>query len=265
MGIFDIFKKKTEQQPAPKNLNEENILESILRKASAEPAYRADFYKKLLSEQLVVLTANTGISEGERVLEENTNVDIATLQDGRIPVFSSTSRIFDKGVIKEQVPFLEMKGEDLFNLATGATFILNPFSDYSKELLPHEIESLLKGTILTDSHKKMTVQQDTQVQIGQPANYPTAIVNSLKKLFAERPSVKAAYLGWIYNPSSATPPHLIIALDIDGDRESIFNEAGFTAQQQLEKPGDVLDFMQIDHSGGLSEYFLNQTTPFYVR
>jgi len=263
MGLFDIFKKKTNQQKQD-DFSNENIIEKSLRKASTEPAYRAEFYKSLLAEKLFVLTDKTQLPEGVQILQENTDVNIATLPDGKIPVFTSTSKIFDKGIIKEEVPFLEMKGEDLFILATGATFILNPYSDYGKELLPNEIESLLKGTILTDNHKQITVQQDTQVQIGQPANYPTEIVNSLKALFADRPSVKAAYLGWIYNPSAGEPPHLIFALDIEGDKQSITNEAGYTAQQ-LSNPNDIIDFIQIDNKGGLCDYFTKQTKPFYVR
>jgi hypothetical protein len=263
MGLLDIFKKKT-NQPKQDGFGNENILEKSLRKAATEPAYRAEFYKNLLSENLIVLTDKVTLPEGVQTLQENTNVNIATLPDGKIPVFTSTSKIFDKGIIKKEVPFLQMKGEDLFNLATGATFILNPYSDYGKELLPAETESLLKGTILTDHHKQITVQEETKVQIGQPANYPTEIVNSLKKLFQERPGVKAAYLGWIFNPSSGQPPHLIFALDIEGERQSITNEAGFTAQQ-LSQPNEIIDFIQIDNNGGLCDYFTEQTKPFYVR
>jgi len=263
MGLFDIFKKKT-NHPKQDAFSNENIIEKSLRKAAIEPAYRAEFYKNLLSEKLIVLTDEMTLPEGIQTLQENTSVNIATLPDGKIPVFTSASKIFDKGVINKEVPFIEMKGEDLFNLATGATFILNPYSDYGKELLPGEIQSLLKGTILTDNHKQITIQEETKVQIGQPANYPTEIVNSLKTLFKDRPSVKAAYLGWILNPSSGEPPHLIFALDIDGDKQKITNEAGFTAQQ-LSKPNDIIDFIQINDKNGISDYFLNQTKPFYVR
>ena len=143
MGLFDIFKKK------PNNTDEENILETTLRKAATDPVFRAEFYKRLLSEKLVVLTDKT-LPEGHQIVRENTEVNIATLADGKIPVFTSTRRIFDKGIIKEEVPFLELKGEDLFNLATGATFILNPYSDYGKELLPNEIANIINGTFLTE-------------------------------------------------------------------------------------------------------------------
>ncbi len=263
MGFFNLFKKNLGSSN-PDNLKEENRLETSLRIASTEPAHRAEFYRDLLGEKLVVLTDKTALPAGVQTLEEDTNVRIATLPDGKIPVFTSTPKIFDKGVIKTEVPYLEMKGEDLFNLAKGATFILNPYSDYGKELLPGELESLLNGTILTDNHRKITVKKDTEVQIGQPADYPTDIVNSLKALFAKKTSVQAAYLGWIYNPSEAEPPHLIFALDIEGETQSITDEAGYTAYQ-LSPPNTLIDIIQIDDKGGLSDYFLKQTTPFYTR
>ena len=60
---------------------------------------------------------------------------------------SKFNRVFDKGVIKEGVPYISLKGQDLFEVAKGATFILNPYSNYCKVLIPEEIENLMDGTI----------------------------------------------------------------------------------------------------------------------
>jgi hypothetical protein len=259
MGLFDLFKKKN--NPAS---DDENALETALRRASGEVAYRPEFYKVLLAENLVVLTSENDRPHGGKILKEGTTVDIVSFKDGKIPVFTSTNKIFDQGVIKEQVPFLEMKSTDLFNLAVGATFLLNPYSDYAKELLPHEVESILNGTILSESHRKIVVEEETPIQIGQPAVYPTETVNSLKIVFANRPEVNKAYLGWIYNPTSSDVPHLIFAIDAEGgDFQSIVNEAGFTAKECLAQ-GEIVDFMRIDNSD-LSDYFTTQTEPFYER
>lgn len=253
MGIFDFFNKK----------QNELTLEQLVQKAMTEPAYRAEFYKKLLTDELVVITTNSNIPEGNQILQEKTSVNIVSFPDGKIPVFTSTDRIFDKGIVTEKVEYLQMKGEDLFGFTKGTTFLLNPYSDYGKELLPAEIESLLNGTILTDRAKTLTIEKETQIQIGQPEKYPTDIVNSLRILFTERPNVKAAYLGWIFNPDSGDPPHYIFALDAEGDLQSLTQEAGFTAQQFLEAK-DFVDFIKID-SSDLSNYFLTQTQPFYER
>ena len=255
MGLFDLFRKKTDTGSVG-----ENQLEAVLKKAAAEPAFRPEFYKRLVSDNLVVLTARSELPDGTQTLKENSQVSLVTFQDGKIPVFTSTNRIFDKDIVKEQVPYLQLNGQDLFQMARGATFILNPYSDYGKELPPHEIESILDGSIFSGNHKKITIQQETQVQIGQPAKYPTEMVNSLKTLFATKRSVKKAYLGWIFDPASGEPPHYMIGLDAT-DIQNTIQEAGFTAQQFLSE-GEMVNFMQIDDSG-VSNYLVKQTRPFY--
>lgn len=256
MGLFNFFKKDADAQQ-PETLS----LEALLQKAATEAAFRAEFSKRLPSEQLIIITEGDDRPDGNQTLAENTSVNIMTLTDGRLPVFTTTDRIFDGGVIKEQVHFTQMKASDLFEMTRGATLVINPFSQYGKDLLPNEIEQMLDGS-LTES-KKITIQKDTQVQIGQPANYPNELVVSLQKLFAERPNVNKAYLGWIYNPESGDPPHYIFSIDADGDFQTTVNEAGFTAEQFLQ-PTEVVDFIKFGQ-GTLDDYFEHSTEPFYKR
>jgi hypothetical protein len=258
MGIFDIFKKKKTNSTFP-----ENELEKTLMEAATKASARKEFYQKLLWKELVVLTnGHVNSEEGVRTLEKDTTVQFVTFENGQIPVFTSTNRIFDKGIIKEQVPFMALKGQDLFEVAKGATFILNPYSDYGKELLPNEIESLLNGSIF-EQHNEMTIEQDTEIQIGQPAQHPTELVNGLIKLFKEKESVKAAYLAAIKMDKTEKLPHLMIAIDVEGKMSSITNEAGPLAEKLLNN--EIVDFIQIDNKGGISDYFLTQTEPFYKR
>lgn len=143
MRIFDIFKKKKTDTTFP-----ENELEKSLMQAATNISAQKDFYQKLLWNQLYVLTGEQSVSEeGIQTLEKDTTVQFVTFESGQIPVFTSTNRIFDKGIIKEEVPYLSLKGQDLFGVAKGVTFILNPYSDYGKELIPEEIENLMNGTI----------------------------------------------------------------------------------------------------------------------
>ena len=258
MGFFDIFKRNEKRQTSGLTL------EQLLKKAATEPKFREEFYKRLLTDELIVITHNSPIPRGEIVLQENTSVNIIHYDDGTIPVFTSTDRIFDKGVVKEQVEYMQMTGENLFGLAKGAKYILNPYSDYAKELLPDEIEQLLNGTIMTDTVQTMKIEKETKVQIGQPAKYPTEITNSLKKLFSEKPNVKAAYVGWIFVPDSNEPAHYIFGIDIEGDWGNLTQEAGSVAKQFLERH-EFVDFIKIDNISGVCDYFLKETKPFYER
>ncbi|OFZ05164.1 MAG: hypothetical protein A2338_04085 [Bacteroidetes bacterium RIFOXYB12_FULL_41_6] len=59
-----------------------------------------------------------------------------------------------------------------------------------------------------------------------------------------------------------TIPHLVIGLEVEGNLTDISREAGPLAENYLGKD-EILDFIQIDNSNGVSNYFLNQTEPFY--
>lgn len=141
MGIFDIFKKKKTDSTFP-----ENELEQCLMRAVSTTSAKKEFYQKLLWNQLYILTVEYPDTK-ESSEKDTTTVRFITFEKGQIPIFTSENRIFDKGVIKEKVPYVSLKGQDLFGVAKGATFILNPYSNYRKELIPEEIEDILNGTI----------------------------------------------------------------------------------------------------------------------
>jgi hypothetical protein len=259
MGIFDIFKKKNTESTFP-----ENELENSLMKASSDISARNEFYTKLLWNELIVLTnGHKDSEEGRKILEEDTEVQFVTYENGQIPVFTSTNRIFDKGIVKEQVPFISMKGQDLFGFTKGATFILNPYSDYGKELIPQEIESLLNGSIFEKTNE-MEIKEDTEVQIGQPSKYPTELVKAMSDLFKKEANVKSAYLATIKMDKSEKLPHLIIAIDVEGNMSTISGKAGALAEQIIGKE-EIVDLIKIEKDNGISEYFIKQTEPFYKR
>lgn len=149
------------------NVKPEDLsLEQLLEKASTEAAYRPEFYKRLLDEALVVITIDSHIEDGERNLEEHSPVNIATFEDGKMPLFTSSDRIFDKGVVTEEVQILQLRGQSLFEMARGASFVLNPYSNFGKEILPDEVERMLDGTIFSDGGHTVTMQEEAQVLIG---------------------------------------------------------------------------------------------------
>ncbi len=262
MGLFDFFKKKNENPPQSQSkFIPENKLEEVLMKAAKEASYRAEFYRQLMDSELIVITDGRSGKEGTHTLEKNTTVNIVTSKDGKMPVFSSTKRIFDKGIIKEQVNFMGMNAKSLFELTKGTTLFLNPYSDYGKELLPHEIDQLLDGSIFEHA-KTITVQKETKVQIGQPADYPTELVNSLKQLYSRLTDVNAAYLGWIFDPNSGQPPHYIIGIDAKNDFQNICRDSGVTSKYFL-KQDEIIDFVQIDNESGISDYLSKRTKAFY--
>ncbi|MFD2890884.1 enhanced serine sensitivity protein SseB C-terminal domain-containing protein [Flavobacterium chuncheonense] len=259
MGILDFFKSKKTENTFP-----ENELERTLKEASLDVSVRNEFYMKLLWNELYVLTnGHQNSEEGNRTLEKDTEVQLVTFKEGEIPVFTSTNRIFDKGIIKNKVPYMAMKGQDLFGLTKGATLILNPYSDYGKELVPQEIESLLNGTIFNETNR-VEIKEDTQVLIGQPTEYPKDLVEELCSLFKKEGNVNSAYLAIIKTDKSEDKPSLIVGIETNANMASISGKAGALAEQIIPK-GEVINFIKIENNDGISDYFLNQTKPFYKR
>ena len=258
MGLFDFLNPQPAPVPEPAA-----TLEALLAQAARDPAFQPEFYRRLLLEQLVVITGYNPaqVVSGSHATEPGETMQIASWEDGRVPIFTSTNRIFDKQVIRQQVSLAHLKGRDLLEMLRGKTLLLNPYSDYGKELLPNEVTHLLDGTVLDTGHT-ITVEKATTVLLGQPAVYPTELVQALARLLAQQPRVRAAHLAWLHNPSSDVPPHYLICLDVEGEMRAISQQVGFVAQQFLQ-PHEIIDIVQAGQSS-FTDYF-HSVPPFYQR
>ena len=255
MGLFDFWKPKPAAVPEPAA-----TLEELLAQAATDPACQPEFYRRLLLEPLVIITAgNPATARPGSYVADGSAIEVACWEDGRIPVFTTPARIFDKGKVTQQVIYSQLKGRALLEMLRGKTLLLNPYSDFGKELVPAEIDRLLAGTIL-HTGIRLTVEKAMQVYIGQPAVYPTGMVQALARLLSQQPRVRAAYLAWIHDPAAPEPPHYIICLDVEGEMRTISQQAGFVAQKFLAKE-EIIDIVQADQSS-LTDYF-RQTKPFY--
>ncbi|WP_413511327.1 SseB family protein [Myroides odoratus] len=144
MKLFDIFKKKKKFE----STFPENELERYLLEATSDFDAQSYFYQKLVWNQLLVLTPDqTDTKEGAHILGENETLKLVSFENGQVPIFTSLNRIFDNDIVQDKVAYISLKGQDLFGMTKGATFILNPYSEYSKELTSEEIANLMDGTI----------------------------------------------------------------------------------------------------------------------
>lgn len=148
MGLFDIFKQKKDIDSVTTNdqviLDTEDLtLDALVEKAVQDPAYKPAFYQRIATEEVVVISINVNVAEGYQYLEAGTSVEVYSMPDGTIPIFTAIDRIFDNGIIKDDVEFLKMSGSDLFNMAAGENFIVNPYSSFKKKISSSKAQSLL--------------------------------------------------------------------------------------------------------------------------
>lgn len=244
---------------------QENALEKSLRLAADEPAHRPDFFRTLLNSAIYIL-GTTGSDEGKVDLEAGSKVSILhwEKQDGTpiVPFFSSLQTL-QKSIDVEQ-SYLELPARSFFEMTLGATLFLNPKSPYGKEFFPEEVRNLLSDEIGQKPIQR-TVQKETKVLLGQPSNYPSAMVHSLTQLLAKHRNVKRAFVALMHDTSIDEKPHLIVGIEADGDIELVMRESGNVAGDTAPE-GEPVDLFRIEEGeSGLSQYFLNETTPFYER
>jgi hypothetical protein len=240
----------------------ENPLEEALIRAARDPVSRPDFYRALNQATLFIIDENPGErGHGQRILEQDTTLSIRHVEVEGTPhvaVFSSVRRIEE--AVSSPVAYVGIGALDLFRIVAGAHILLNPGAAYGKQFTPDEVGRILDGSILK-SPSSYVVEQETQVLLGQPAEYPSHITEGLKRFFATRPGVKAAYLAHYHNPSRADPPHTLIGIETSEDWDPLIGEASLVLDG-VARPTDIVDFIKIG-GPGVSEYLVNDTQPFY--
>ena len=246
--------------------SQENALEVALRLAATEPASRPEFYKTLLEASVYVLGYSDGGADGSKTLAAGDKVSIENWQrsDGSpiIPFFSSLDAL--QRAITQEMRYMALPARTLLEMTKGAALVLNPKSDYGKEFYPEEIEALLTSGVNRVAEQRIT-QTPTQVLLGQPASYPTQMVQSLKTLLAKHDNVNAAYLALMHDPSHDEKAHLVVGIDVEGDFETVMREAGVVAADSA-RDGESVDLVRVKRGdGGLSDHLVRDVKPFYER
>lgn len=262
MGFFDFLKPKPVPALAPAA-----TLEELLAQAVSNPAYQPEFYRRLLVEPLVVLTAgDPATAEEQRYVSDGSPLQIVCWEDGTIPVFTTPARIFDQDVRQKQVVYNQLKGRAMLQMLRGKVLLLNPYSDHSKELLPAEVDGILDGTVLGTLHTTI-LTKPTELQLAQPRVLPTEMLRALASLLDQQPRVRAAYFSLMRDPHSLESPQYLIYLDIEGNIRAIAQQVNFVAKQFVQ-PHEGITIMQANSDAAdatsLAAYF-RKITPFYQR
>jgi hypothetical protein len=233
----------------------ENELERALVKAAKNPEAAPDFYRLLLESDLLVM----GTAEGRESATETFTVTpgsrfnlVRGMKNGEpfLPVFSSLLRMQE--YIKQESKFLSIKGRALLELTRGAAVILNPASEYGKELSAQEVTKLLDPNT---AHTQRTITGE--------AEYPVALVETLTGVFAARPDVEAAWMIQV-SFSGQEAPQPVVGIETAGDWPSLAQAIAEAAQRFV--PDMSFDLQRIDRARpqGLTDALL-QVPPFYQR
>lgn len=235
----------------------ENELEKALVAAVKNPSSAPDFYRLLLEADLLVM----GTVEGQEDASEQFSLApggrlslVTGMKDGNpyLPVFSSLSRMQE--FVKQESKYLSVNGRALLELTRGGPIILNPASQYGKELSPAQVQQLLDGP-------------GSQIQprvIAGEAAYPVALVQALTPVFAARPDIETAWMIQVTFADRAGQPHPLVGIETVGDWPSLMQAIQAAAGSAV--PDMVFDIQRVDRRNpvGLTSTLI-QAAPFYVR
>lgn len=146
MGLFDFLQRWTKPKPA---FQASSTLDELLMLAGHDPAYWPEFYRRMLVEQLVVLTGQTPHEVAEQQANhevEQPPLKVLVQADGTVPIFTSPDRIFDQGGTHKVVAFTQMNGRRLLEHLHGIPLVLNPYSPLHRKLSAVEVDQILSGT-----------------------------------------------------------------------------------------------------------------------
>lgn len=236
------FKKKQKQ---------DLTLDALMQEAYGNPEQLGAFYGRLMGGELFILTNDKNAAEGERELPAGTPVNVAsfTMEDGTrfIPVFTSMAEL--QNSIDDEYGVMGLPTRSLFEMVRGVDIIINPAQPYALRLQGEEQQILLNQFGI----KKMTVEQDTSVLLGQPAEDPVELKKILADVLRREGSVQAAYMALMMQGQEQSL--LVGVLFRPGqDNEKIFETLGAAAGGHM-PAGYALDFIVIDkeNADGVSE------------
>ncbi|MEO7300266.1 MAG: enhanced serine sensitivity protein SseB C-terminal domain-containing protein [Verrucomicrobiota bacterium] len=243
-----------------------NALEDCLFNAATDPSARPQFYRMLLGSEIYFLTPNVPAKTGQRVLEADTDLALVHFQGEKedfIPFFSSLKTLQQAVTPDNGYGFIAFNGKTAFDMLAEGSMpaVLNPGLTYGKEFLLDEMRQMADGSFFNE--RPTVISKDKQILLGQPKEYPNSLIKSLQNLFKSHPSVTAAYLAQMHDPSSDDPPHILIGIECPGHMQIVAPEAVLVAQEDTQRT-TIVDFVEVGlKPGSINDYFKNQTQPFY--
>lgn len=232
----------------------ENKLEEALVKAVKQPTTAGDFWRLLLESDLLVLGSAEGHEADDKPfsLQPGGKFNLVTgVRDGKtfLPVFSSLVRMQE--FVRQESRYLSINGRALLDMTRGAPVILNPASEFGRELTAEQVAHLLGDA----------QPRPARTMIGT-AELPADLVALLTPIFARHPEVTTAWM--IQATFPGRPPNPVVGIETSGDMKALAAEIGDAAAEA--SLGTIFDLQQIVRSNpqGLAQALL-QAPPFYQR
>jgi hypothetical protein len=214
-----------------------NNIENLLKDAAVTPAKRPEFYRALLSSELVCLGTVEQDASRSKV-----GLAVGNVEGGpAILAFTSKEALqwFADLVQQSNMSYVVGRADELFEMmiANKLGMVLNHGHQYGKHFTAPEIEGLLKMRTNDLGEEKNTIGKGQEIMVGQPKEIPKNLVIALAQYLKEGKSkATEIYFGVI-----------IIGADTDKKTDSIeyLGAVEFAAGTSLEEEDRALKDIMI--------------------
>ncbi|WP_186306497.1 enhanced serine sensitivity protein SseB [Siminovitchia fortis] len=232
---------------------------AVLREEPSRGNEQAFFHELLKAHFLAPviidpMPENTG---GESVLEKDTKIQFAgiTTQDGKtfFPAFTDWDEL-RKWSSEPNQQTLITTFKDYESMLGNGSFegvVINPFGE----------NLLIDGNLIEIiNNSALQMDEGESVMIGIPNDYPTEMIDALKKQLPKMAHVKSAYL--LLMVRNQTDQSFLMVVDTENDPRDTFAEMAEVATPFLKK-NEKLDFVPLGDSFGKDA--VKDQSPFYVK
>lgn len=227
-----------------------NKLENALLAASSDDSKRIKFYKVLTESDIFFIPYSRTPETVNGVTIEGQAVQIQQIQgeDGKpyTPFFSSLYYL--QKSISSEVKYAQCNSKAFFNLIKGSEAVLNPGCDMGKIFLKQEIINIVNGDALKGA-SQITIEKETPIKIGKPANPPEELMKRLADLYETMPNVLDGYLVWVHAETRNEPPHSMVLIKCKDDDREPFVKSGEIVRELMAKSNEFVDFIGDGNDG----------------
>ncbi len=239
-------------------------LATALKDAALEPGLRPEFYKTLLDSNVYILIADQqGLLDGEIFQKTGKNISVLSWRKSNndliVPIFTSENELHK--AVKKYQKYVCMNAKVFFSTSKDSQYVINPLSQYSKELTDYEVRSLLDGSLF-NRNDKITLKRDTKVLLSQPKDDPHQLIMALSSYFKQQKKVVKAYITQIQYPELDKETYFLLALESTINLKDFFSEISLIIQDTVPHNKHV-DMCQVGCNKEFDSYF-KKIKPFYT-
>lgn len=221
---------------------QDDLLDSLIDRAQADPALNSAMLRTMLDSTLIV--------PGEIVeADGKQTANFVPLLDAQgaqvIAAFSSPARLAEMDPAPEKTVMI--RGRMLLQLLRGISLVINPFSQITFELSPDHQAGLLAqdaSDAQSGATRKVVEKAGTALALHAVASPPLHLLEALGRAMQADGTVQAAWFGGHKIDSNKATTGWLVGVQTNGDFNRIGQRLANTAQA-FTPDGIITDIMEI--------------------